>query len=219
VNDLTRSSTPPASRQVLRRLSHQPAVPTTYASRESDLDALASHRAAAASQGYDEGYAEGLAKATADAALVREEESRRAAVAMGALARAVTALQDAECRLRSDVQAAAPRLAFELLEALLGREVELARDPGRDAIARVLALDEGTQPARVRLNPQDVDALGELGVARQVCVVPDAAVQPGGAVAEVGSATLDGQLETAVERVRQVLIGPTVPGASGDRAA
>ena len=44
------------------------------------------------------------------------------------------------------------------------------------------------------------------GLGREVCVVPDPAVEPGGALVEIGKATLDGQLSTALERVRQVLL-------------
>ncbi len=95
----------------------------------------------------------------------------------------------------------------------------LAATPGRDAITRVLALSEGLEPATVRLNPLDVETLDALDLGRVLTVVADPSVERGGAVAEVGRAILDGQLESALERVRQVLLGPAEPEASDDRAA
>jgi flagellar assembly protein FliH len=95
----------------------------------------------------------------------------------------------------------------------------LAANPGQDAVSRVLALDEGMQPATVRLNPGDIEALEEVDLGRVLNVVADPSVEPGGAVVEIGRATLDGQLGPALERVRQVLLGSGEPGARDDRAA
>jgi flagellar assembly protein FliH len=207
---------PTTAPRALRRLSHSPAVPTTYLSRTLEIEAMEADTAAAVRKGYDDGYAEGLADAAAVAAERRHEELQRAAGALSALTRAVTAAEEAERTMRAEIQAAAPKLAFALVEALLGRELALAANPGREAVARVLALDEGMQPATVRMNPGDVAAFDEIDLGRVVHVVADPAVEPGGALVEIGRATLDGQLGPAVERVRAILLGP---GAHDDRAA
>jgi flagellar assembly protein FliH len=182
-------------------------VPTTYRSRTLEIEAMEAGAAAAVRRGYDDGYAEGLAAAAADAAGIREEEVRRATAALSALSRAVAAAEEAERTMRAEIQAAAPKLAFALVEALLGRELALAANPGREAVARVLALDEGMQPATVRMNPADIAAFGEGDLGRVVSVVADPAVERGGAVVEIGRATLDAQLGPAVERVREILLG------------
>jgi flagellar assembly protein FliH len=211
-----RPDPPVTAPRALRRLSHSPAVPTTYRSRTVELEAMEADAAAAVRRGYDEGYAEGLAAAATVAAERRDEEAKRAAAALSALARAVGAAEEAERVMRAEIQAAAPKLAFALVEALLGRELALAADPGREAVARVLALDEGMQPATVRLNPADVAAFDDGDLGRVVNVVADPAVEPGGAMVEIGRAVLDGQLGPAVARVREILLGP---GAHDDRAA
>ena len=172
--------------------------------------------AAAVRRGYDDGHAEGLAAAAAIAADRRNEEAQRAAGALAALGRAVAAAEEAERTMRAEIQAAAPKLAFALVEALLGRELALAANPGLEAVVRVLALDEGMQPATVRMNPADVAAFDDGEIGRVVNVVADPAVEPGGAMVEIGRAVLDGQLGPAVERVREILLGP---GAHDDRAA
>jgi len=198
---------PTTAPRPLRRLSHSPAVPTTYRSRTLEIEAMEAGAAAAVRRGYDDGYAEGLAAAAADAAGIREEEVRRATAALSALSRAVAAAEEAERTMRAEIQAAAPKLAFALVEALLGRELALAANPGREAVARVLALDEGMEPATVRMNPADIAAFGEGDLGRVVSVVADPAVERGGAVVEIGRATLDAQLGPAVERVREILLG------------
>jgi flagellar assembly protein FliH len=219
VSGFGQADPPRTTSRVLRRLAHSPAVTTAYLSRNSELESLEADCAAAVRRGYDDGYAEGLARAAADAAGERDKESARAAAALSALQRVIAAAEEANVRMRGEIQAAAPKLAFALLETLLGREVALAANPGLEAVTRVLALDEGGQPATVRLNPTEVDVLGDVDLGRVVSVVADPAVEPGGALVEIGKSTLDAQLGPALERVRQVLVGPTDPQVVDDRAA
>jgi flagellar assembly protein FliH len=192
-------------------------VPTAYLNR--NVEAMEADSAAAIRRGYDEGYAEGLARAAADEAARQSEEAQKTAGALAALTRAVAAAEEAERRVLAEVQVAAPKLAFAIVEAILGRELALAANPGQEAVARVLALDEGMQPATVRLNPADIEALDQMGLGREVQVVADPAVERGGALVEIGRATLDGQLGSAMERVRLILLGPGETGAQDDRAA
>ena len=126
----------PGTRE-LRRFSDEAVVPTAYKNKGPQLDSLESKRAAAARQGYEEGYAEGMQRALAEITRKSAEESQRAAFALSALSRAVSAAQESAHKVRSEVQEAAPKLAFELLEALLAREVSLTINPGYEAIERV----------------------------------------------------------------------------------
>jgi len=205
----------------LRRLAHSPAVPTTYASRNTEEESMEVRHAAAQRQGYEDGYAEGLERALAEADRTRGEESRRVESALAALTQAISEVREAGVRLHSEIQSTAPRLAFALVEQLLARELELTLNPGREAIVRILALDEGTQPAMVRMNPEDLLKLGEisdLGLGREVSVVADPAVEVGGVLVEIGNTTLDGQMDTALERVRKVLLGSVNSEVSYDQA-
>jgi len=205
----------------LRRLTHSSAVPTTYASRDGEADLMQVRQVQAVRQGYDDGYAEGLARAVLDNDLARGEESKRIETALAALATAISELRDADLHLRSDIQKSAPRLAFALLEQLLARELVVADNPGRDAIVRILALDDGALPATIRMNPDDVDKLGEvadLGLGREIVIIADPKVPSGGALVEIGNTTLDGQIDTALERVKKILLGPAVMDLGYDEA-
>lgn len=205
----------------LRRLTHSSAVPTTYSSRDAEADVLKVRHAQAMDRGYEEGFAEGLARAAREAELARSAASQRIEAALAGLGNAVIEMRDAGLHLRSDIQKSAPRLAFALLEQLLGRELELAANPGREAILRTLAHDSGTLPATIRLNPTDVETLGEiadLGLGREVFIIADPHVLSGGALVEIGSTTLDGQIDTALERVKKILCEPTAEELGYDQA-
>jgi flagellar assembly protein FliH len=222
VNDLESRENAVRRSAALRRLGDPTAVTTTYERRGHQTESLEAQRIATLRQAYAEGHAEGLEAATRDAARMKAEEADRLTVALGALAAAVEASHDAESRRWAEVQAAVGRLAFGVVEALVAHELRTASDPGREAIVRAMSTDHGLTPATVRLNPVDLDTLGqlgELGRTRELRVVADPSVESGGALVDLGKATIDAQVGTALERVRQVLLGSDASGAGHDRTA
>jgi flagellar assembly protein FliH len=160
--------------------------------------------------GYEAGYADGQRDAEAAARDAERAGAARVDRAVSALGRSVDAARSAYEERSAQFEDAVPRFAFDLLEALFGRESALAVDPGREAVARALALDESTVPAVARLFPDDADTIGELAElspSRSLTVIADPTVEPGGALVEIGSTTIDTQLSRALERVRAVIIG------------
>ncbi len=185
-------------------------MPITYANRDATIESLESFRARAVRDGYEDGYADGQARAAAEAERLNDAIRSRVEAAIASLEDAVRSAQELDADRRAELQETAGALTFTLLEELLARELELSVNPGRDAITRALALDQGTEPATVRLNPRDLEAIGEfadLGRGRAIKLVSDTSVDPGGALVEIGRSTLDGRLRTALERVRGVLVG------------
>jgi flagellar assembly protein FliH len=167
--------------------------------------------------GYEAGYSDGRREAEKEARDAERTILARVERAVSALQRSTDAARSAYEERGAELERVVPRFAFDLLEALFGRESELAKDPGRDAIARALALDETTLPAIARLSPDDVATIGELAdlaPSRSLAVVADPAVEPGGALVEIGSTTIDSQLSPALERVRAVIAGPFERDAS-----
>jgi len=161
-------------------------------------------------RGYAAGYAEGQAAAEEEfrrAERQRDAEVERSVQAMSAAVDASTRALDE----RVDALAGAlPGLVFELVEALVGRELAVAVDPGRDALARALAVNPSKEPVVARLHPDDVSRLGdlgELGDGREITVVADHSVAPGDAVVEVGPSRIESRMEEALDRVRAVLTG------------
>jgi flagellar assembly protein FliH len=193
----------------VRRGALDPATPIDYASLlPAALLESAVDRGHAA--GYEAGYAEGRRAAEEAAELAERDGAARIDQAASALTQSAQAARLAYEERSAQLESAVPRFAFELLEVLFGRESVLAVDPGRDAVARALALDESTLPVVARLSPGDAAAIGdlaELTPCRPVTVVADPSVEPGGALVEVGSTTIDSQLSRALDRVREVMIG------------
>lgn len=190
----------------VRRRPLEPGRPIDYAS----LSTCALVEGGSTDRSYEAGYADGQRDAEEAARNAERASVARVDNAVTALCRSVDAARSAYEERAAELESAVPRFAFELLEALFGRESVLAVDPGREAVARALALDEGSLPAVVRLSPDDADSIGELADlegSRPLTVVADPTVESGGAMVEIGSTTIDSQLSRALERVRAVIIG------------
>lgn len=185
------------------------------ATTSGDVDARA--RAA----GYAAGWAAG-ARAAADAAV--EHEARRAQQHAQAEARRDAAVADAVDALERTVLAAAARTApvvdqvrrgiyeaaLELAAAVLQRELTPGPDSARGLLERVLAVPADLGVHTVRLHPADLAELRALVPApvlpAGVELVADPTLAPGDTVSVHPSGYLDGQVRSALDRARRVLL-------------
>ncbi len=175
--------------------------------------------AAGRAEGHAEGYAEGLAAAAAEARLtaaqVRAESEAAERQRDAHLARAVELLLTAADAFRSteqvvlaDIEDTVAELALSIARTVLDRELVTSADPGADAIARALALVPDNCPVTLRLHPDDVLVLRDvsaLALSRELVVVADPGVEPGGCVAEAAGRQVDAQVGPALARVAAVL--------------
>jgi flagellar assembly protein FliH len=155
--------------------------------------------------GYRDGYEAGLAEARRHEA-AHIDELR---LAVAAMARAADALTAAQADALARIEAAAPVVAFELTELLVGRELELSDNPGLDAVVRALALAPESLPVTLRLNPADaalVGDLGDLAGGRPLSIVADPQVGRGDCIADADAARIDATLAGALDRVRRALV-------------
>ncbi len=146
--------------------------------------------------GREEGFAVGF-----------EEGQTAAETVVGSTVRALYELL-AEYQQRVDiargqVEQLAAELAVELAEVLLGRQLQDI-EPGSDAIARALGLRRGAEPVRIRMHPDDAAVIPDTAHP-DVTIVPDPGLTRGAAVAEVGGGLADISLQSALDRVREVL--------------
>jgi flagellar assembly protein FliH len=182
-------------------------------------DAVEGARTQARAEGLARGYAEGIAVAEREKtvvldhelALVREaEETREHAVqrAVSVLEEAAAGFAAKQATALHDVEDLVIGAAFDLATTLLGRELEIADAPVRDAVRRALAVLPGDVPVTVAVHPLDAAALGDLdalSVGRAVRIVADPDIEPGSCVADGGASHVDASLAAAIERVRRVL--------------
>lgn len=175
---------------------------------------------AAAARGYAAGYAAGSRAAQAENARVRrdlEAEHARAAAALAertrrgldALDAAVRALGERTAPVVAEAHDALVRGALDLAEAVVGSVLAEPMQAAQAALTRATShVDEPV--VAVRLHPDDVDLLTGAG-ADAVRLVPDPALRPGDAVAELEHGFLDARIRSAVDRARAELAGGATP--------
>jgi flagellar assembly protein FliH len=172
---------------------------------QARLEGYADGHAEGRIAGFDQGVAEGRAAAAAEAA----EGRRRLAAALDGLRVGATQISEVQALDLTTMEDTLVDAALALAEAVLGRELEVAVSPGREAIARALQFAPAGVGAVAHLHPDDAatltGALDDLGPG--VAVVADPAVERGGCLLEAGDACVDAQLSTALARVAAVLRG------------
>jgi flagellar assembly protein FliH len=163
----------------------------------------------ARAQGYAVGWAQGLREARdlvrAEAEEARQAERAEHDAALRGLAAAVETSQQRLAAACAAVEVGAARLAMDVVEVLLDRELRALVDPGEQAVARALALAP-EQTAVVRLAPDAVtaEASAELA-ARGLRLVADPALGAADVVVDLGDSVVDARLSTALDRLREVL--------------
>jgi flagellar assembly protein FliH len=175
------------------------------------------------------------AQAAAERARAHEQahEQRRAAAlaqAVNALGRAVTGLENQLMPTMHELQEAVLAHAFELAEAIVGRTLHDPEGRAADALRRAMSAAPDHGEITVSLHPDDYRNL--VGTAtdavplptpgpsdgaenlpkgvynyegRPVHLRPDPTLNPGDAVAETGTTTVDASIATAVARAREAL--------------
>ena len=176
-------------------------------------------------RGYSAGHAAGMRVAAESAALVREElrlereqervrTERRIGQALVALDAAVSSLAERECALAAAGQRELERLAIELAEAILAREL---RDDTRAALRRALAHIDPAEVRELRMHPVDAETLREAAP-DGVALTPDDTLAQGDAVAVLPEGRVDARVSAAFERARRALQGDDDAGDRGEPA-
>ncbi|MFJ6028450.1 FliH/SctL family protein [Pseudarthrobacter sp. NPDC092424] len=176
--------------------------------------------------GHAAGYAAGLRAAEterlrrleeleADFAVRRDQQQREARQLAGLLQSAAAAL---DARILPTVSAAEETLvaaAVELAEAVLGYELADRSKAARAALDRALSGSKGLDPVSIRMNPQDLAVLERAAATgvdlgnepgrTAVVLIPDPALSPGDAIAELPHGFLDAKIGTALARAKTSL--------------
>jgi flagellar assembly protein FliH len=131
---------------------------------------------------------------------------------VNALGRAVTGLENQLMPTMHELQEAVLAHAFELAEAIVGRTLHDPEGRAVDALGRAMNAAPDHGDILVSLHPDDYRNL--VGTAtdtdynyegRAVHLRSDPTLNPGDAVAETGTTTVDASIGTAVARAREAL--------------
>jgi len=169
--------------------------------------------------GWEQGRLDGLEAGRREAAAEESGRARQAAAeaarreqafaaALSAVRLAATELDARDAVVFESIDHTVATMAVEIAEVLIGRYLELDGIPALDAVQRALALAPRQSEAVLRLHPDTVALLPELGDAMpggSITIVPDPTVDLHGCIVEVGDRTIDAQLDAALQRLREVI--------------
>jgi flagellar assembly protein FliH len=172
---------------------------------------------------YQDGYAAGVAEGRARGESLGRVEATEAVraeshAALDAVLAAADDLGRRDAAGLTTVAEFAVDLALALAETIVGREIDAAIDPGRDALVRALAVAPAEGNLVARLHPEDLAALGgvdHLVDGRDLRLVADPTIGRGGCVLDAGPSHIDATIGAAIARVRAELTG-TASASTGE---
>ena len=173
---------------------------------------------AAWSAGYESGMTEGIACGRALSAMEQAAADRRAQSLIEHIATAANRVIDDQRVHAAAATSALLHAAFEIAEAIIGREVHDHPRSGADALLAALCLAPEHMACVARLNPADVDELGDASerfAGRDLTIVADATMAVGDCVVSLPTGRIEFQISEAVARARRVVLGEL--GELGER--
>lgn len=170
-------------------------------------------------EGKTQGYADGELQATVDYA---EKVRNEAAIQLGAqLETLLPALQNMMGQLETAKQSflqlwerSAIKVASSIARRAISRELPNMVDVPLKMLRETLELGAGSTSVKVRLNPDDHEALlpqidilvGEMMGTVPTEVIPDHRITHGGCVLETSLGVIDNQIEARLQRIEQELV-------------
>lgn len=135
-----------------------------------------------------------------------------------ALETAARMLAEERDRWMSAWESLAIRLGAGIAGKILGRELQIHPEQSRKLLANVLKLAAGLPRIRLRLNPDDLERLGDhaeqivrsMASCGETELVADESISSAGCVIETGHGVIDATIETQLDRIASELLQRTV---------
>jgi flagellar biosynthesis/type III secretory pathway protein FliH len=170
-------------------------------------------------EGHSKGYSDGELKATIDYAdKVRSEAEIQLGTQLETLLPALqTMIERLETAKQSFLQLweqSAIKTAMAIAERAISRQLPKMVDVPIKLLREALELGAGSASVRIRLNPDDYEALRpqmdilirEMTKAAETEIIPDIKITSGGCVLETSLGVIDNQIESRLERIEQELV-------------
>jgi len=171
-------------------------------------EAVEQARVAGWEQGRSEGREAGRQEAAAQMDAAERHHEQEWVQTLSALRVSIAALDARDAPVFQDIENAVAAMAVEIAEVLVGRHLEVGKGSALDSVRRALALAPRQSAAIVRLHPDAMPQLSDVTGALpsgSVTIVADASIEIGGCIVEAGNRTIDAQLGTALQRLRELL--------------
>lgn len=170
-------------------------------------------------EGYQTGYADGELQATVD---YDEKIKREASLMLGeqletlmpALQLAVERIQTAQHAFLAHWERSAIQVAAAMAYRTINRHLPEMKDVPCTLIREALELGVGSSMLKLRLNPEDYEALlpraemivNQLAGSAATEIVPDERVTPGGCILETSLGVIDQRIESRLDRIQMELV-------------
>ena len=200
----TPSSTPvPATRPARHHFDEQ--------LRDGGLlaDAEAAASTAAWSAGYEAGLEEGMACGRALSAVEQAAADRRSHAHSELIIAAAEHAVTAQRKAITEAENALVVAAFEIAEAIIGRETRESPRSAEEALLGALALAPERMPCLVRMHPSDVADLGDVTerfALRDISMQADPTIDAGDCVISLATGRIEWRLTDAIERARVAVL-------------
>lgn len=164
--------------------------------------------------GFDEGYSSGWASSETEVAAAIDDHRRSAArldQCAAVFDQAAADLSRRDCLALEEVERDVVTLAAALAAEIVGRELNAVDQPVLDALARVARLLPERGMPTLRVHPDDAETAREAVDADlvrwngEVEFLADSSVERGGCVVDLGPCRIDGQISSAIARMRAEL--------------
>ena len=177
-------------------------------------------------QAYQEAKTAGLREAEKEADAEIEKRAnlgaeQKAAEMLGTVLPAMQQTSDALVReydrWLANWHTAALRVGVAIAEKLIRHRITVQPEIATEMISQALQLAAGNAHLELRLNPRDLEMLGDhaqqvvqsLSACNQARLSPDDSIEPGGCIIETQHGQIDARLETMLERIASELIQGT----------
>jgi len=166
----------------------------------------------ATEDGYEAGYQEGFEAGLQDSAsaIDARERQRSAAVAdvVERLGLAADRIAGEHDQIVASIEARIVELACALAETIVGHELSISDNLGRDAMVRALRFAPESGHVHARLHPEDAAMLGDVESVlgrRSLTVSADASLAPGDCIVDIDATRIDARIAPALDRIHEVL--------------
>ena len=145
--------------------------------------------------------------------ILEEKVARQMETLLPALRSAVEQIEDARQAWVNHWHASVVKLACSIAEKIVRRKLDQVPEITLDLVAEALQLATGTAEVTLRMNPQDVQSLGqqvgrltqELHALSPVQIVADQDISPGGCRLETRFGSIDQRIESQLKRIEEEL--------------
>lgn len=198
-----------------RRAAAEEAAQLVAEARAQATEILAESREQGYAAGYAAGHADGENAAIRQVTQRADDDWQRCSQDLTAF---MATIESNSRQAWLDMEPEILGLVFEIARKVIKMEVELNRDAAVSVVKNTLRRVADSTSLRIRVHADDLQTIRDnrdelytlVDAIRQVEIVEDRRVGPGGCIVETNAGTIDARIETQLEEIRKLLEQATI---------